>query len=110
MTAVHAFLKFPNDFEKSVLFCVNAGWDTDTIAAINGNMAGAANGLGSIPSRWIKGLENGYKGRDYILKLAHQLTDGSSIYRPQHFLMDYIGDAVRNTAFITSMLIRKPMF
>lgn len=109
MTAVYAFLKFPRDYERSVLFCVNAGWDTDTMAAINGNIAGAFNGLNGIPARWVERLENGYKGRDYILQLASHFVDSSSMYKPQNFLIDYAGDLIRNTAFITSMLIRKPM-
>jgi ADP-ribosyl-[dinitrogen reductase] hydrolase len=109
MTAIYAFLKYPNDFEKSVLFCVNAGWDTDTMAAINGNIAGAFNGLNRIPTRWVERLEHGYKGRDYILKLASHLNDRSSIEKPAPFLIDYVGDFARNTAFISSMLIRKPM-
>lgn len=29
-TAIYAFLKYPDDYESCVLFCVNAGWDTDT--------------------------------------------------------------------------------
>lgn len=109
MTAVYAFLKFPRDYEKSVLFCVNAGWDTDTMAAINGNIAGAFNGLTGIPARWTERLENGYKGRDYILRLANHLADSSPMDKPQNFLIDYAGDLIRNTAFIASMLIRKPM-
>lgn len=108
LTAVYAFLKFPNDFEKSVLFCVNAGWDTDTMAAINGNIAGAFNGLNCIPERWVERLENGYKGRDYILQLVSHLHDGTPMKKPQPFL-DYLADYARNTAFISSMLIRKPM-
>lgn len=109
MTAIYAFLKFPDDYEKSVLFCVNAGWDTDTMAAINGNIAGAFNGLSRIPTRWVERLEHGYKGRDYILRLASHFSDGSSMEKPAPFLIDYIGDFVRNTTFISSMLIRKPM-
>lgn len=109
LTAVYAFLRFPNDFEKSVLFCVNAGWDTDTMAAISGNIAGAFNGLNCIPARWVEHLENGYRGRDYILQLATHLFDGSAMRKPQPFFVDYLADYARNTAFISSMLIRKPM-
>lgn len=110
VTAVYALLKFPNDYERSVLFCVNAGWDTDTTAAINGNMVGALNGLSRIPQRWISELENGYKGRDYILHLANCFSDASSCpVKPENFILDYFSDAMRNTSFITSMLLRKPM-
>src|SRR6185369_8520911 len=66
--AVFAFIRHHDNFEASIQFCVNAGWDTDTMAAINGAICGAWNGFASIPKRYVDNLENGYKGRDYILR------------------------------------------
>ncbi|NWJ47558.1 MAG: ADP-ribosylglycohydrolase family protein [Chloroflexi bacterium] len=86
MTAVYAFLKHPTDFEQSVLLCVNAGWDTDTMAAINGNISGAFNGVKSIPESWVKGLENGYKGRDYLLELGKSLHSHTSQVKKPNLL------------------------
>jgi ADP-ribosylglycohydrolase len=108
LVSVYAFLKYPHDFEQSVLLCVNAGWDTDTMATINGNIAGAFNGLNAIPARWLKNLENGYKGRDYILGLAKSLYNRTPQVKPPNPLLDYPADLWRNTCFIGNMLVRKP--
>ncbi|MCI0713086.1 MAG: ADP-ribosylglycohydrolase family protein [Chloroflexi bacterium] len=109
-TAIYAFLKYPDDFEQTVLFCVNAGWDTDTMAAIVGNTSGAWNGLQGIPQRWVDRLERGYKGRDYIISLAQSLFERQSRIEPKNLLVDYIADWWRNTGFIFNMLTRKPMW
>lgn len=109
-TAIYAFLKYPEDFEQCVLFCVNAGWDTDTMAAIAGNTSGAWNGLQGIPQRWLENLERGYKGRDYIMALGRSLYEGQSLIEPENALMDYLGDWWRNIGFLFNMLTRKPMW
>ncbi len=57
-------------FEEAVVKAVNAGGDTDTIAAIVGAIKGAENGLDEIPDRFKK-------IRDYerILEIADRLYD-----------------------------------
>ncbi len=57
-------------FEDAVTRAVNLGGDTDTIGAMTGAVAGAYYGLGNIPRRWLDCLENGPRGRDYVLELA----------------------------------------
>jgi ADP-ribosyl-[dinitrogen reductase] hydrolase len=51
-----------SSFEEAVFAAVNAGGATDTVGAITGALAGAANGASGIPQRLIDGLE----GRIYI--------------------------------------------
>jgi len=53
--ALWAFLTTPN-FEEGCILCVNNGGDTDTYAAIYGQLAGAYYGYKSIPERWTKKL------------------------------------------------------
>ncbi len=110
LAALYAFLKTPDDFSQSVLLCVNAGWDTDTMACICGHISGAWNGLRGIPPHWIANLENGYKGRDYIIALAHALYIGADWKPTSNGLMDYLGDFGRNMAFQANLLRRKRMF
>jgi len=109
-TAIYAFLKYPDDFEQAVLFCVNAGWDTDTMAAIAGNTSGAWNGLRGIPQRWVENLERGYKGRDYIIMLAQSLFERQSRIEPKNALLDYLADWRRNVGFLFNLLTRKPLW
>jgi ADP-ribosylglycohydrolase len=108
--AVFAFVKYNNNFEQSIQFCVNAGWDTDTMAAINGAICGAWKGIDGIPKRYVDGLENGYKGRDYIIKLAEQLAAQKVGLQCPNPLLDLTLDYCRNTAFLYHMFRSKPMF
>lgn len=108
LVALFAFLKTPDNFEACVLTCVNAGWDTDTMACICGHISGAWNGLPAIPAHWIANLENGYKGRDYLLGLAQALYDKPAGYKAPHGLLDFLADVGRNGAFQFNLLTRKP--
>jgi hypothetical protein len=78
------------------------------MAAINGNLVGAFNGIRSIPEPWLQHLENGYKGRDYITGLAKSLYTGKAQVKKPNLVLDYPADLWRNTCFIGNMLIRKP--
>jgi ADP-ribosylglycohydrolase len=49
-------------FERAVFAAVNAGGATDTVGALTGALAGAADGVSSIPQALIDGLE----GRIYV--------------------------------------------
>jgi ADP-ribosylglycohydrolase len=70
-----AFLNQPNDFLTGVLEQVNSDGDTDTKASMIGNLLGAWNGIQTIPQYLINGLENGEKGKDYIVSLADRLLE-----------------------------------
>ncbi|CAF2065061.1 unnamed protein product [Rotaria magnacalcarata] len=54
--ALWAFYNDDGSFEKGVLDAVNLGDDTDTTAAIYGELAGAVYGIENIPSRWRQKL------------------------------------------------------
>jgi len=45
-----------SNFEECVLKAVNLGYDTDTIGAIAGGIAGVYYGFDSIPEKWVKNL------------------------------------------------------
>ena len=51
--ALWAFWSDENDFEKGVLAAVNLGDDTDTTAAIYGQLAGAHYGYKNLPKKWV---------------------------------------------------------
>jgi ADP-ribosylglycohydrolase len=56
--AFYAFAARKDSFEEAIKLAVNAGGDTDSIAAITGAIAGAYHGLSAIPVRWRSGLLN----------------------------------------------------
>lgn len=57
------------NFKDAILACVNVGDDTDTTAAICGQIAGAYYGVEGIPSEWLDKLHM----REYITDLALKL-------------------------------------
>jgi ADP-ribosylglycohydrolase len=71
--ALYAFLRHFASFKEAVVYAVSLGGDTDTIGAICGAMAGAYHGVEGIPEEWMERLENGEKGRDYVVALGEKL-------------------------------------
>lgn len=68
--AIYSFLA-NSSFEDSVVYAVESGGDTDTIAAMCGAIAGAKYGVEAIPDAWLEKLEN----RSYLEKLACDLWE-----------------------------------
>jgi len=64
--ALWAFWSDENSFEKGVLLAVNLGDDTDTTAAIYGQLAGAFYGYSSLPKKWIDQIY----AKNFILNLS----------------------------------------
>jgi ADP-ribosylglycohydrolase len=56
--AFYCFSRHFEEPERAITEAVNAGGDTDSIACITGALCGALHGVGSLPEKWIKGLEN----------------------------------------------------
>jgi poly(ADP-ribose) glycohydrolase ARH3 len=75
--ALAAFL-LTHSFRESVVLAVNLGGDTDTIGAMAGAVAGAYYGYDKIPQEWLSSLENGPKGRDYVVKCVKQIVSSWS--------------------------------
>jgi poly(ADP-ribose) glycohydrolase ARH3 len=71
--AIYSALAHPA-FEAAVRFAVRLGGDTDTVAAMSGAIAGARNGVQSIPPRWLDALEDGERGRSHVERLAARLA------------------------------------
>jgi len=59
-------------FREAVLLAANLGGDSDTIAAVTGQIAGAIHGVEGIPPEWIDGLAL----RDQVLGLAEAVVRG----------------------------------
>jgi len=58
-------------YEECILKAVNAGGDTDSIAAMAGGMKGTEVGIEDIPEKWVKKV----KDSDYLIELADRLYD-----------------------------------
>jgi poly(ADP-ribose) glycohydrolase ARH3 len=71
--AIGAFL-LTDSFKDAVVLAVNLGGDTDTIGAMAGAVAGAYYGVAQIPEAWLACLENGAKGRDYVIHCVREIV------------------------------------
>jgi len=69
--AFYIFCRSPENLERIISEAASAGGDNDTIACMAGGLAGALNGLDSIPRRWLEGLE----ARNHIANLASDIFD-----------------------------------
>jgi len=67
-----------NEFQRTVIYAVSLGGDTDTIASMAGAVAGACYGVDSIPAEWIKACE----ATDTIMNLADDLHN--IVYADNH--------------------------
>ncbi|OOQ83542.1 ADP-ribosylglycohydrolase family protein [Penicillium brasilianum] len=56
--ALWGFFKY-DTWEAGALAVVNLGGDSDTAGAVYGGLAGVFYGYGSIPTRWVEGMQNG---------------------------------------------------
>ena len=59
-----------NNFRDSVLCAINLGFDTDTLAAITGSLAGILYGYEDIPTSWINDLKN----KDYLDEMIDKFS------------------------------------
>ncbi len=64
-----ASLQTDSGFERTIMYAISTGGDTDTIASMAGAIAGAYYGIEAIPRRWIEHCE----GTQDAIALAEKL-------------------------------------
>jgi hypothetical protein len=69
-SALAAFLLNPHDVRDAVMFAIEMGGDTDTVAAMTGAIAGAGCGVSGLPGSWVGRLERAGEIRDLADALA----------------------------------------
>ena len=57
-----------DSYEEAVKMAIQTGYDTDTIAAVTGSIAGIMYGYQKIPKNWLDKL----KKKDYLVDLANK--------------------------------------
>ena len=68
--ALYCFLKYPEDYRKTVIRGADTNGDSDSIACIAGGISGAYLGIDAIPDDWINRIEK----TDYLNALAKRLV------------------------------------
>ena len=66
-----------NDFQRTLIYAVSLGGDTDTIASMAGAIAGALYGMESIPEKWSDACEATETARQLAEKLHEIVYNGS---------------------------------
>jgi ADP-ribosyl-[dinitrogen reductase] hydrolase len=90
--ALWAFYNDEDSFEKGVLLAVNLGDDTDTTAAIYGQLAGAVYGIDGIPQRWRDRLFQ----TNFLITLANGLYLKGKNFNRQKRRADVVEDVTQN--------------
>lgn len=70
-----------DEVTEAIDLALGIGGDADTIAAMAGAVRGAADGRGAIPRDWQAALEDGRRGRTYVVDLARRLADAHDTLR-----------------------------
>ena len=89
--AIYCSLKYKNDFSKGIIVAANHSGDSDSTAAVTGNILGALLGYSAIDEKWKKRLEL----KDVILEIADDLCYGCLMdeygnYRDANWLRKYM--------------------
>ena len=69
--ALYCFLKYPDNYKKSVLRGANTNGDSDSIACITGSISGAYLGINAIPAEWVCQIEKA----QYLTNLSVRLAE-----------------------------------
>lgn len=104
--ALHAWLRFPNDYEQAVLSVIRCGGDADTTGAIVGALVGASAGRDGIKADWRAGLwewpRTGARMEQLGARLADSLGDGK---RRPPVRINPVAVLGRNTLFLIVILL-----
>jgi ADP-ribosylglycohydrolase len=69
--ALYCFLRYPDDYKRTVLRGANTEGDFDSIACIAGGISGARLGIDAIPDDWIERIEKS----DYLDSIVVRLAE-----------------------------------
>ena len=83
--ALWAFWSDDNSFEKGALAAVNLGDDTDTTAAIYGQLAGAYYGFKSLPAKWVKFVY----AKEFMINLSKWIVYEGQMWQPSGAIQPY---------------------
>jgi len=78
--AIYCSLKYQNNFKEAIIAAANHDGDSDSTAAITGNIVGARVGYDNIPNYYKDNVEL----KDIILEIADDLASGISVIEDEN--------------------------
>lgn len=76
---LHAWIRYPNNYQAAIEAVIVAGGDTDTTAAIAGSIVGPAVGLQQIPNELRKDILEWPMSKKWIERLCENVNRGSQV-------------------------------
>lgn len=103
--ALHAWLRFPDDYRLAVQSILRCGGDADSTAAIVGALSGARLGKEGIPSAWRQGLSEWPRDLRWMERLGVQLAGSIDDGQPRRSVpLSFFGIVARNLLFDMTVL------
>lgn len=102
---LHAWFRYPRDFQSAVIEAIKCGGDTDTVASILGGIIGAAIGRSGIPGEMIANLWDWPITSQWMESLGEKLCQVVSEGKPQDApRIPFLGLLLRNLIFMFVVL------
>jgi len=103
--AIHAWLSFPNNYQRAVTEIIGCGGDADTTAAIVGGIVGAGVGRQGIPDPWINGIWEWPRSVQWMQSLGDALAQSMSTNQPARApTIHPLAVLIRNLFFLAVVL------
>lgn len=105
--AIHASVRYPNDFRAAIEELIRCGGDVDSTAAIAGGILGARLGASCLPSDWVNGLIEWPRTTRWMERLSHSLAESSlgGQLNTKMPIINPVGQLLRNLVFLFVVLL-----
>lgn len=103
--ALHACMRYKDDFDAAIDELIRCGGDVDSTAAIAGGIIGAGYGESVIPENWLSGVMEWPRTKTWTRRLADQLAEFEPGKRVRPITINPILQFVRNLFFLFVVLV-----
>lgn len=102
--AIHAWLSYPDDWERAVQTVICCGGDADTTAAITGGIVGCRVGVDGIPSSLLRRFVDWPRSLKWLEHLGHALAGPCDKSPHTVIRAGFLALLLRNVAFVPTVL------
>ena len=102
--SIHAWLSYPDDWERAVQTVICCGGDADTTAAITGGIVGCRVGVDGIPSSLRHKFVDWPRSLKWLEQLGRDLAESSGKAQQTVVRAGYLALLLRNVVFVPTVL------
>jgi ADP-ribosyl-[dinitrogen reductase] hydrolase len=103
--SIHAWLSFPEDWERAVQTVIRCGGDADTTAAITGGIVGSRVGVDGIPTTLRRTFVDWPRSLKWLEQLGHDLAEPCGPSSSAVIRAGYLALLLRNVVFVPTVLL-----